>query len=277
MLKLGIWPATGRAAAAQPPKSRALAPTRSRRTAGARQARRRLPCVTSQTVLDNEPLMNELARGIDELARMLRGADVARGVVVWAHCRHALEVVSAWGANQADYNLALDVWQRDRPDLQDGRCVSYDETDFVPLLNAHRDLVGVLELAQRGSERPGQRAFLDVMTEELGRQLSVPLPKAMPELLTIPLARLASEDGVDHFMRRMHEALLDRVGWNIKRLADELGLPRQTLQNRLRKLGVRRVEQSSKERRKRGTSSADVEPALRAALWPRLSARATRS
>ncbi len=221
--------------------------------------------------------MNELARGIDELARMLRSADVARGVLVWAHCRHALEIVSAWGANQADYNLALDVWQRYRPDLQDGRTVSYGDTDFVPLLNAHRDLVGILELGQRASERPGQRAFLDVMVEELGRQLGVPLPKAMPELLTVPLTRLVRPGGVEHCMRLMHEALLDRVGWNIKRLADELGLPRQTLQNRLRKLGVRRVEESPKDRRRRPATTGAAEPALRAALWPRLPARATRS
>ena len=220
--------------------------------------------------------MNELAQGIDELARLIRGTGLARGVTVWAHCRHSLEVVSAWGARQADYNLAIEVWHHDRPDLQDGRSVSYGDTLFLPLLNSHRDLVGVLELAEAQIDRPGRRGFLDVMVEELGRQLGVPLPKAVPELLAVPLKRLEARDGADYLLRAMHEALLDRFGWNVARLAEELGLPRQTLQNQLRRLRVKRPAPSPKDRRTPRATIAEVEPALRAALWPRLPAGSLR-
>lgn len=221
--------------------------------------------------------MTQVPSAVDELAVRLRSVCQARAVIVWAHCRHAIEVVSAWGARESDYNLARAMWERDRPDLQDGRSVTYEPVLFLPLMSPHRDLVGVLELAEAQLGRAGTRSYLEDDVGELGRLLACPLPKATPELLTVPLDRLAQPGGADRLLRAMFVALLERNGWNVARLADELGLPRQTLQNQLRRLGVRRDVPSAKDRRRRPAAptrpTSDLPQALRAALWPRVPRR----
>lgn len=221
--------------------------------------------------------MARTSNPIDEIALRLRAVSQAKAVVVWAHCRHVIEVVSAWGANEGDYNLARAVWDNDRPDLQDGRTVFHEPTLFVPLMSPHRDLVGVLELVDGQLDRPGPRAYLEGEADELGRLLACPLPKATPELLSVPLDRIARPGGTDQLLRAMFLALLERNGWNVARLAEILGVPRQTLQRQLRRLDVQRTEPSKKDRTRRQASSTrrpnEITQALRGALWPRVPRR----
>lgn len=218
--------------------------------------------------------MTDLAEAVEDIARGLRGICSARAAVVWAHCRNAIEMVSSCGGGETEYNRGQQVWLNDRLDLQDGRPVTHETTLFVPLMSPHRDLVGLLGLTDADLERPGRRACLEGDVDRLGRLLACPVPKAGDDMLMVPLGRLRQPDGSDYLMRRMFEALLERNGWNVAQLADELNVPRTTLQNRLRRFGVQRDTPATRDPRgPRARTDAELSRALRAALWPRVRAK----
>ncbi len=211
-----------------------------------------------------------LADGVlARIARLLGEVCQCPSVAVWACIYGKIELRYGSQVDQNCINAGYRAWGDRRQELEDGEIVALDSFTLAPILNAQRDLVGILALAGRLPTDPGELRFFAAGLVRLATYVQMPLPPPENELLAVPIDGLERPGGPEELTRVGYEALMIRHGWNVKLVASLMGLPRPTLAARLRKLNVKRSQPSPKARTRRGQSQ-DFADAARSILWPRL-------
>lgn len=110
---------------------------------------------------------------------------------------------------------------------------------MLPIPTRGERLSGVLLFAGELPAGGAARGLLRELQRQLATALAAPLPAPRPEVLTLPLDRIDVPGGADVVEREFLGAVLTRHGGNMSRTALALDLPRQTLHDRLRRLGAR--------------------------------------
>lgn len=163
----------------------------------------------------------------------------AQALSLWACTHGRLDQVCDWLGTQRLYNLLRTRWLELAPKLRAGQPASLAAaTHVLPVHARHEGLVGALVFTGRLPSTTGTRALLDDLTRRLSVALRDPLPPPEPALLTLPLAQVAQQGGLDVLERHAYAALLERHGGNVSQAARVLAVPRQTLHHRIERLGV---------------------------------------
>ncbi len=164
----------------------------------------------------------------------------AQALSVWSCANRRLDLVCDWLGNQRISNLLHTRWPDIVHDLRTGEsaCLAQGIT-VLPVCPRDAGLLGVLVFAGPLPSTGGTRALTGELLAQLGVALRPPLPPPQPEVLTLPLDQLEVADGAEEVERRFYEAVLERYGGNAAQAGKVLSMPRETLRNRVERLGVR--------------------------------------
>ncbi len=214
--------------------------------------------------------MSEKNATLENLASLIADVCGTTCVAVWACAFEALELRCATGISQRHINTAQGAWHACRHELAAGRPTKYRDLTFVPVRSTHGDLIGVVALPVPIPDSRVAASFLDEMLELVSRHLELPQPLPEPEVLTVPLAKLAEPLGIEGLVRHAYARLMGHFGWNVSLVAALLGIPRQTLSARLKSAGAERPEVSSKARfaNRRAPTADEMAAAARNLIWP---------
>lgn len=164
----------------------------------------------------------------------------AQALALWSCAADRRDLVCDWLGTQRLHNLVHTAWPDHEETLAAGHTVTLAaRVDLLPVRGARGQLLGALLFAGERPAHGARRALLDGLLAKLTLALAQPLPPPSPEVLMLPMERLDALGGDDETARRFYQALLARHGGNVARGARALGLPRQSLHNRLRRLHVK--------------------------------------
>lgn len=164
----------------------------------------------------------------------------AQALAVWSCASGQCDLVCDWLCTQRLHASLHGAWPQHAPTLAAGQAVVLKpRLVLLPVRNARRQLLGVLLFAGDHPQHGARRALLDDLVGKLGLALADPLPPPSPELLTLCMDRLDAPGGHKEVERQFYGVLLTRHGGNVARAARALGLPRQSLRNRLQRLHVK--------------------------------------
>ena len=164
----------------------------------------------------------------------------AQALSVWSGADERLDLVCDWLGTQRLHNLLRTQWPKVAATLGAGkRAPLADMVEVMPVRSKRDGLLGAVLAVGDFPVGGAARALLDDLPRCLVPALRPPCPRPSPDVLHLPMDQLDAKGGLDELYQRSYTALLERHGGSVALLSHRLGLPRQTLYSRVRRLGIR--------------------------------------